>query len=164
MQWKFRMSLAGLAVLVLASQSRADSSDTRGHSGSACRPVRAENAALFSTLGRIQHRGGAPEDVVCPVVRERLHAPEAPLDVSITVQSSAGSRLTCTFYSLSSTGNLIGAFSKSTYSAFPTALFLNVPPGYVGFGGSQYIRCTLPPGGSLLNYYAGESAERGGDR
>jgi hypothetical protein len=160
MQWGKRMSLAGLAVLVLASQSRADSSDTRGHSGGACRPVRAESAALFSTVGRIQHRGSAPEDVVCPVVRERLHAPQAPLDVSITVQSTGASRLTCTFYSLSSTGNLLGAFSKATYSASPTALFVNVPPGYVGFAGSQYIRCTLPPGGSVVNYYAGETADR----
>jgi hypothetical protein len=154
------MSLAGLAVLVLVNQSRADRSDTRGHSGGACRPVRAQNAALFSTVGRIQYRGSAPDDVVCPVVRERLHAPDAPLDVSITVQSSGGRRLTCTFYSLSSTGNLIGAFSKSTLSESPTALFLNVPPGYVGFAGSQYIRCTLPPGGSVLNYYAGETADR----
>lgn len=154
--------LAVLVALVFASAARpshADTPDYKGHPGSACRPVHGERAAQFAALGAIHHRGSAPDSVVCPIVRDSLAAPAAPLDVGIAVQSSGGSRLSCTFYSLGSTGDLIAASSRSTYSATPTTLYFTVRPDHVGFAGSYYIRCALPPGGSIFNYYCGEAAD-----
>jgi hypothetical protein len=135
------VALACLAVSALAGTGHAEGGEPRGHSGAACR------------------RGPGAGAVVCPIVRDSPYAPAAPLDVSVTVQSSGGSRLTCTFYSRGATGNLIAAFSKSTHS--PTATpFFTVPPHYVGFAGSFSVACTLPPGGAVLHYYAGEAVGR----
>lgn len=149
--------LAGLLVIALARGSHADTWDHKGQPGAACRPERGERAASFSTRDYIQNDGVVAGAVACPIVRDSSYPPKAPLDVSVTVQSSGDGPLTCTLHSLGATGNLIGAFSRSTRSAIPTTLFFTIPPQYVGFGGSAYILCALPPGGLVLNYYAGEA-------
>ncbi len=147
-----RIPLAGLALIALAGTSDADSWTYKGHSGIECQPV--PGAAP----------GAATGAVACPIIRDSPRVPAAPLDVSVTVQGSRASRITCTFYSLGSTGNLIGAFSRSTYSTTPAALFFSIPPQYVGFAGSFHVLCKLPPGGRVLNYHTGEAIDAGDSR
>jgi hypothetical protein len=137
------ITLSVLLITHLARTGHADTWDARGHSGALCHAV-------------------PSHAVVCPVVRDSPYAPQTPFDVSVTVQSSGEGRVRCTLYSLGSTGNLIGAFSRTTDSEPPSTLFFSVPPQYVGFAGSAHILCTLPPGGAVLNYYAGVVVETDG--
>jgi hypothetical protein len=155
--------LAAVAVGAFARPSHADRREPMGQPGAACRPALGARAASFAIRGDIQNLGDALDAVVCPVLRDSAYAPARPLDVSVTVQSAGARRLTCTLHSLGSSGQLIAAFSRSTYGATPTELSFAVPRAFVGVAGSAYIQCALPPGAAVLGYYAGEATDVRGE-
>ena len=146
-----------LALAAFARPSHAGTQEPMGQPGAACRPVLGSHAASFATRGDIQNLGAGPDAVVCPVGLAAAPAPGGALEVSVTVESTGDARTTCTLHSLGSSGQLIAAFSRTTFNPTPTALTFNVPSAYLGAAGSAYLACTLPPGAAVIGYHAGEA-------
>ena len=160
--------LLGFSLLSLAGASVAGDHgkgwDYKTLPGAACQPSSAVDAAdLLRTPIAILNN--APRDqrtVLCPVVRDTVN--EYDLDIGVTVTTG----VTCQFWVM----NFRGVYAAGTpHSPSNMAVpetgkeihyFLvkadpNVdPPGFVGY---YNLSCTLPPGGAVFSYTAGELAD-----
>ena len=161
------LPLLGIALLALPGPS-ADGDHGKGWDyktlpGAACQPVSATDAAdlLRSPIGIANNSGRGERSVLCPIVRDTVN--EYDLDIGVTVTKGVA----CQFYIMNYQGHYAGApYPPSSTSPVDTAIeihyFLvkanpNIDP--LGFVGYYTLACSLPPGGAVLSYTAGEFAE-----
>ena len=137
--------------------------DYKTQPGAACQPVSALEAAdlLRSPIGIVNNSGREGRAVLCPIVRDTVNAYD--LDIGVTVTTG----VTCQFYLMNYQGHYAAGvpFQPSSTTPVDTGIEIQYflikanpdidPPGFVGY---YTLACTLPLGGAVLSYIAGEFA------
>lgn len=168
MNRKLCTSFIRIALISLAAASHAADKnwDYKRQPGAACQPQIGAQTGDFERYPHyILNISDTNRTVICPVVRDSVS--ETDLDIGANVSSAdektreGGVR--CSFYSMNSFGDTIGAPHE------PSAIvsegpdreiqYFAVKAALTKFDGTYAIQCVLQPGGQVYSYIAGELAE-----
>jgi hypothetical protein len=159
--WMHKLMLSSSFAFTLLGSTLAQAAyDYKIHPGSQCQATVGAEAGYFDrgAGGFIFNTSASDLRVECPILRDNSFP--AQLDVGIWVDSAFGGTISCTFWSMDSSGTPVVALTQSVTFSGPGAqpIYWAVDPSQTAFDGTYSIQCTLPPLGFVYRYIGGEDA------